>query len=113
MDGVESRVDQIGTKFNGVDERISGAEKMSERAMQGVAIALSLSDPTLLNGDVFGLKVNYGHFDGHSALGVSAMGLLTRDLFGHGETLAISGGLGFGMNDHSVGGRVGLQLTWR
>ena len=111
--GLESRVDQYGAKVDGMDSRVTHAEQASQKALQGVAVALSVSDPVLMNGDVFGMRVNYGHFEGQSALGFSAMGVLGRNVFGHGETLAIGGGLGFGLNDHSVGGRVGLQLSWK
>ena len=67
----------------------------------------------LVNGDVFGVRVNYGNFEGHNALGFSALGVLTRDLFGQGTTLAVGGGIGVGFEDRSVGGRVGVQLSWK
>ena len=82
-------------------------------ALEGVAVALSLADPVLTTGDSFALRANWGNFEGHNALGISMIGVLDRNLFGGGETLAIGGGVGVGLNDGSVGGRVGLQLSWK
>ena len=113
MTSIEGTVDKLAAKVDGMDSRTSEAERMSQKAIQGVAIALSVSDPVLVNGDVFGVRINYGTFDGQGAVGLSMQGILTRDLFGNGETLALGGGIGVGLNDHSVGGRVGLQLSWK
>ena len=81
--------------------------------MEGVAVALALSDPTLQPGDSFGIKAGVGLFNGNTALGFSALGVIDKNLFGNGETLAIGGGVGVGTNRGTVGGRLGAQITWR
>ena len=43
---------------------------------------------------------------------LTAAGVLDRNLFGNGETLAIGGGFGWGEGGN-VGGRLGMQLTWK
>ena len=96
-----------------MDSRVSQAERTSLKALQGVAVALSVADPILPSGDVFGLRINYGNYEGQGAIGFSAIGVLTRDLFGTGTSLAMSGGIGVGFNDRSAGGRVGMQLSWK
>ena len=82
-------------------------------ALEGVAVALSLVDPVLVDGASAGVRVGWGTYGGENAIGVSALGVLTRDAFGGGEALAIGGGVGVGLDDGNVGGRLGVQLTWK
>jgi hypothetical protein len=110
---LEQGFGEVASRVETLDQRVSRAEARTEIALEGVAVALSLADPTLAAGDAFGMRVNWGHYDGKSAIGVSMLGVLGRDLFGFGETLAIGGGVGVGLADGSVGGRVGVQLTWK
>lgn len=86
-------------------------ERIDENT-EGVAIALALQNPDLVGHESFGLAVNWGGFEGSSALGVAATGVVGRDIIGVGDRLALSGGVGFGMEEHSIGGRIGAQLTW-
>jgi hypothetical protein len=83
-----------------------------ETLSDGVAIALALQNPDLTGIESFGISVNAGFYEDSTALGIAAMGVLSRDLFGGGERLAISGGVGFGSEGDNVGGRVGAQITW-
>ena len=59
------------------------------------------------------MRVNWGTYGGENALGLTALGVLDRNAFGGGETLSIGGGVGVGLDDGNVGGRVGMQLTWK
>ena len=120
MGGVESAVSSLQDTVGGFDNRISGAEQSAARAetkadkaIEGVAVALSLSDPVLGSGDSFGVRMNMGIYGGDAALGLSALGVLDRNAFGGGETVSIGGGVGVGLDDGNVGGRVGLQMTWK
>jgi myo-inositol-hexaphosphate 3-phosphohydrolase len=67
--------------------------------------------------------MNYGNFEGTSALSWSAMGVLGYDVFSRGDRVAVSGGFGVGFEDGNDGwhgssgddvwgGRVGAQWTW-
>ncbi len=96
----------------GMSTRLSNAEKGVELALDGVALAMALADPVLTGDASFGLRGNWGNFEGHSAWGVSAIGILDRNVFGNGETLGIAGAIGATENG-DVGGRIGAQLTWK
>ena len=87
----------------------------------GIAIAVAMANPDLVGTESFGIAANWGHFDGVNAFAFSAMGVLDRDLFGSGERLAISAGIGFTTDEQAlfgqtpgnvVAGRAGLQITW-
>ena len=52
-------------------------------------------------------------FSTRPGIGITALGVLDRNVFGGGETLALGGGVGVGLDDGNVGGRVGLQLSWK
>lgn len=101
--------DKVGT----FDQRITNATERADKAMEGVAVALSLADPVLANGDSLGIRVSWGTYGGENAIGTSIMGVVSNNTFGNGETLSIAGGVGVGLSDGNVGGRVGVQLTWK
>ncbi|MEQ1651277.1 MAG: hypothetical protein ABL897_02185, partial [Hyphomicrobium sp.] len=99
-------------KVNGFDQRITNADAKAELALDGVALAMALADPTLTGDASFGLRVNWGNYAGHDAFGVSAVGILDRNVFGNGETFGLAGAIG-ATEEGEVGGRIGAQLTWR
>ena len=87
----------------------------------GIAISMSLGMPTLQADQTFGIALNFGTFKQSHALGFSALGLISQDIFGGGEHLAFNAAFGFSTTEDSIGGhtarsstgaRVGLQLTW-
>jgi len=43
---------------------------------------------------------------------LSAAGVLAHDIFSEGDRLSISGGIGYGVQEKQLGGRVGLQMSW-
>jgi hypothetical protein len=76
----------------------------------GVAVALSAVGPDLTGAERFGLSLNWGGFEGSSAIGGGVTGVVYQ---GVTSRLALTGGLGVGVNgDDAVGGRVGGQWTW-
>jgi len=90
---------------------------------QGVAMAIAMENPDLVGGESFGIAAHWGHFNEANAIGIAAMGVLTRDLFedGSGARLAISGSVGFSLDDEDLFGqeadnevafRAGGQITW-
>jgi hypothetical protein len=82
----------------------------------GVALAISMENPDLIANERFGVAMNYGNFEGASALSWSAMGVLGYDVLSRGDRVAVSGGFGVGFEndrgDDVWGGRVGAQWTW-
>jgi trimeric autotransporter adhesin len=88
------------------------------RVKSGAAVAMALADPTLAAQEQFGMKLNWGGFDGANAVGLTTLGVLGKNLFGNGDRLTISAGAGWGQATVSsytqsvAGGHAGLQLTW-
>jgi len=95
-------------------------ETLSEN-QAGIAIAMSLPTPSLQAHESFGVAFNWGKFKRSQALGVSAMGVVNRNVFGGGERLSLNGGFGLSIQEKTFGGhnagttkggRVGVQLSW-
>ena len=88
----------------------------------GIAIAMSLANPTLGDVENFGIAINWGSFQSSNALGISFTGLIFKDVLGEGKgRIAVSGGVGTSIGSLSVGkrrinsqvgGRAGIQFTW-
>ena len=85
-----------------------------DEAREGVALALAVSSPDFVSGESFGMKMNFGTFEGETALGFAAAGVVARDVFGEGAggRVSLDAGIGVGLSEGSVGGNVGMQLTW-
>jgi hypothetical protein len=82
---------------------------------------MALSNPDLVGNEKFGIAGNVSYWEENVALGFSAMGVLGKNMFGSGERLAVSGAIGFSLDENtfgrqgsnsSAGGRAGAQLTW-
>ncbi len=114
----------VTTDANGNLASDQGAtfEQIAENK-QGIAMAIAMENPDLVGMESFGVAANWGHFDGANAIGISAMGVLSRDVFmdGTGTRLSVSGSFGYSPDDEqlfgqeadeSFAGRAGLQLTW-
>jgi hypothetical protein len=62
--------------------------------------------------------MNWGGFDGANAVGLTATGLLRKDVFTRGDRLTLSGGVGWGessvtgYSERTAGGHAGMQLDW-
>ena len=88
------------------------------RVKSETAVSMALADPILADDQRFGVKVNWGGFEGANAVGVTASGVMGKDLITRGDRLMLSGGAGWGqssVNDYServVGGHAGMQFAW-
>jgi hypothetical protein len=84
----------------------------------GAAVAMALADPYLTGTQNFGVKMNWGGFDGANAMGFSAAGVLGRGLLLKGDQLTLSAAAGMGESNVSgyyrtmFGGHAGMQLSW-
>lgn len=94
-------------------------ETVSE-TQAGVAIAMAMQNPALHAKENFGVALNWGTFEQSHALSLSGMGVVSRNVFGGGERLALTDGFGLGVqqstlgghsSDTKYGGRAGVQLT--
>lgn len=74
------------------------------------AISNALEDPDLVQGERFGVRVNWGAAGSQNAAGITGSVVLGENLFGETGRLTGSGGIGF--TGGRAGGRAGMQLTW-
>jgi trimeric autotransporter adhesin len=115
MGSAENRITALEQAPGGsaaMDNRVSKVEQKAKLALEGVAVSLAVADPILRGNEVFGMRMNFGTFGGETALGASLVGVIDQNVFGNGERLAITGGLGIGLSEGNAGGRIGAQLTW-
>jgi hypothetical protein len=107
----------LATDGGDIFRRLKNVEGDVDEARSGVALAISIENPDLTGNERFGVAMNYGNFEGASALSWSAMGVLGYDVLSRGDRVAVSGGFGVGFEDGNNGddvwgGRVGAQWTW-
>jgi hypothetical protein len=125
MDSYLSRARQTGLlgvvtsdAFGNLASDNGALYKQVAQAKSGAAVAMALSDPSLRDSEKFGVKINYGGFDGANAVGLSTIGELGKNVLSNGDRLTLSGAVGWGSsnvngyNQSVAGGRAGLQLTW-
>lgn len=87
------------------DGTVYGLLEQTELANEGIAISLALPDATIDPGKTFGIAVNVGTFEGHSALGLGAA-------IRAGEGLTLNSAVGIGAGQGAVGGKVGMNFSW-
>ena len=105
-----NRVQDVGTPIFGTDAANKAyVDRGLNKAYEGTAIALAISQPVLATGQSFAIRAGWGDYESQNAFGVSAVGVVGRDWFWGGSTVAIDGGIGFG-NSNSVAGKVGVTL---
>jgi hypothetical protein len=85
--------------------------KLDDEMSAGIAMATALENPDLTGRETFGVMVNYGNYEGSSAIAVTAMGVLGYNVLEPGDRVSLGGGVGFSTDEGQVGGRVGLQWT--
>jgi hypothetical protein len=85
--------------------------KLDDELSAGIAMATALENPDLTGRETFGVMVNYGNYEGSSAIAVTAMGVLGYNVLEAGDRVSLGGGVGFSTDEGQVGGRVGLQWT--
>lgn len=89
----------------------------------GVAVAMAMETPELATGENFGFRIGWGGFDSFkseaNAMGLAAIGVVGRNLFGGVNRLALDIGAGMGWSefkgyrqDEVLAGRAGAQFTW-
>jgi autotransporter adhesin len=96
----------INAQLATINGRIGDLYGRSDRAYNGIAMAFALAGvPTLLPGEKLAMTMNYGTFEGTSALALNAA-------FRLADNLQLTGGIGYGVDEHIAGGRVGLRIAW-
>lgn len=89
----------------------------------GIALAMAMQAPDLAGKENFGLRLNYGAFDGDAnAFTINSAGVIGRDLIMPHDRISIDVGFGAGFSsglgrfsdseDDVYAGRAGVQWTW-
>ncbi len=106
-----NRIQGVGTPILGTDAANKAyVDKGLNKAYEGTALALAISQPMFLPGQSFALRAGWGGYESQNAFGVSAAGVIARDMFGYGSTVALDGGIGVGGNSNSVAGKAGITI---
>ena len=96
-----------------INNQITILKQNDKELTEGIAVAMALHDPDLVAGEKFGLRLNWGNYEGSNGLALTAAGVLGYNVLSTGDRLAVSGGMGWGIDHSQLGGRVGVQLTWK
>ncbi len=101
-----STISTINSQLASINGRIDDLYTRSSKAYNGVAMAFAMAGvPTLMPGEKLAMTMNYGTFEGASGLALNAAFRLT-------DAMQLTGGIGYGANEHIAGGRVGLRMAW-
>jgi hypothetical protein len=104
-------VHDVGTPIFGTDAANKAyVDKGMNRAFEGTAVALAISQPVFLPGQNFAVRAGWGDYQGQNAFGASVAGVVARDTFGYGSTVTVDAGLGIGANYSGVGGKAGVTI---
>jgi len=106
MMAIQSNSAAIGS----LDSRVRRNSDDIDTNREGVAVAMTLDAPYINIEQSFAVGGNWANFEDSNALGFMVAGRLTK--FGDTGTFDVSGGVGFGLEQDSVGGRVGGQVAW-
>ncbi len=109
-DGILNGSTQLKSRVDDIERRLNEAFADRRRYSEQASIAASLSDPDFVAGEHFGVRVNWANAGSANAIGLTGAAVLAEGLFG--KTGRLTGSAGIGFAGHTVGGRVGLQLTW-
>jgi hypothetical protein len=96
---------QIASLSNQVAARFADVDRRLDRNASGVAMAMALTGSALPANKKAAIAVNYGTFEGQSAVALSSY--LRVD-----DSTVVSGGVSYGVDQNLVGGRFGMQWAW-
>jgi hypothetical protein len=108
-----ARVQGVGAPIAGtdaankdyVDAGLNAAFKKIDENTEGIAVAIALGGIAIPEGKNFALAANLGFYDGKEAL--AAQTAIRLD-----PNVTFNGGVGVGLSDNKVGGRVGIMTAW-
>ena len=107
-----NRVQDVGTPIFGTDAANKAyVDRGLNKAYEGTAIALAISQPILGSNQSFAIRAGWGNYESENAFGISAAGIIGRDWLWSGSTVVLDGGVGWGSNN-SVAGKAGVTLAF-
>ena len=95
---LDGRVGSLESGLNAVNGRI-------DKAFEGSAMALAMAGSGLPGDKNYAVSLNWGTFEGENAFAGSAQARIS-------DHVILSGGIGVGANNHTVGGRAGVTVAW-
>jgi hypothetical protein len=95
---LDGRVGSLESGLNAVNGRI-------DKAFEGNAMALAMAGSGLPGDKNYAVSLNWGTFQGENAFAGSAQARIS-------ENVILSGGIGVGAGNHTVGGRAGVTVAW-
>lgn len=95
---LDGRVGSLESGLNAVNGRI-------DKAFEGTAMALAMAGSGLPGDKNYAVSLNWGTFQGENAFAGSAQARIS-------ENVILSGGIGVGASNHTVGGRAGVTVAW-
>ena len=107
-----NRVQDVGTPIFGTDAANKAyVDGGLNKAYEGTAIALAISQPIIGPNQTFAIRGGWGTYENESAFGLSAAGIIAHDWFWSGSSVALDGGVGWGSNN-SVAGKAGITIAF-
>lgn len=101
MNAVAASVQQTGQFASQINQLVNQVNQANE----GIAISYAMPAPFVPAGKSFAVNFNYGNFQGSNALAAGAV-------YKVNDSFYLSGGLGFGLNNGTVGSRAGVMFAW-
>lgn len=95
----------VDSRLGASDGRIDSAFDRIEENEEGIAIAVALGGLTLPAGKDFAIGANLGFYGGKEAMAAQTAIKLT-------DNLILNGGIGVGLEETKVGGRIGFMAAW-
>jgi hypothetical protein len=106
-----NRIEGVATPILGTDAANKAyVDRGVNRAFEGTAVALAISQPVFLPGQTFAIRAGWGDYQGQNAAGVAAAGVIAHDVFGYGSTVTLDAGIGVGTTYNDVGGKAGVTF---
>ncbi len=107
-----NRVQDVGTPIFGTDAANKAyVDRGLNKAYEGTAIALAISQPIIGPNQTFAIRAGWGNYESENAFGISAAGIIGRDWLWSGSTVALDGGVGWGSNN-AVAAKAGVTLAF-
>jgi trimeric autotransporter adhesin len=104
-------VHDVATPILGTDAANKAyVDKGVNKAYEGTALALAISQPVFLPGQTFAIRGGWGEYESRNAFGVSAAGVIAHNVFGNGSTVSLDGGVGVGTSYNGVAGKAGITI---
>ncbi|WP_137933637.1 YadA-like family protein [Mesorhizobium comanense] len=92
-------------RVGSLESGLSAANGRIDKAFEGTAMALAMAGSGLPGDKNYAVSLNWGTFQGENAFAGSAQARIS-------ENVILSGGIGVGASNHTVGGRAGVTVAW-